>query len=76
MTTVPGYEEDFMILGITSPNAVFGGFKLAPWSERDITQFEVQPLLNAELNKVTGLQTAVFRDRPCRARAAVFPSSL
>jgi len=60
MTTVPGYEEDFMILGITSPNAVFGGFKLAPWSERDITQFEVQPLLNAELNKVTGLQTAVF----------------
>ncbi len=60
MATVPGYEEDFMILGITSPNAVFGGFKLAPWGERDITQFEAQPALNAELNKVTGLQVAVF----------------
>ncbi|MDY6797826.1 MAG: efflux RND transporter permease subunit [Pseudomonadota bacterium] len=60
METVPGYEEDFMILGITSPNAVFGGFKMAPWSERDISQFEVQPKLAAELKKVTGLQTAVF----------------
>lgn len=60
MSEVPGYNEDFMILGITSPNAVFGGFKLAPWSEREISQFEVQPMLDAELKKVTGLQTAVF----------------
>lgn len=60
MSGVPGYNEDFMILGITSPNAVFGGFKLAPWSEREISQFEVQPMLDSELKKVTGLQTAVF----------------
>jgi multidrug efflux pump len=60
MAGVPGYNEDFMILGITSPNAVFGGFKLAPWSERKISQFEVQPMLDSELKKVTGLQTAVF----------------
>ncbi|WP_372958018.1 efflux RND transporter permease subunit [Marinobacter sp.] len=60
MSTVDGYKEDFMILGITGPNEVFGGFKLAPWSERDISQFDVQPLLNAELNKVTGLEIAVF----------------
>lgn len=60
MSTVPGYNEDFMIIGITSPNAVFGGFKMAPWSERDISQFDVQPLLQQELSNVTGLQTAVF----------------
>jgi multidrug efflux pump len=60
METVPGYNEDFMILGITGPNAVFGGFKMAPWGERDISQFEAQPLLNEELKNVTGLQTAVF----------------
>jgi len=60
MATVPGYEEDFMILGITGPNAVFGGFKMAPWSEREISQFEVQPMLQQELAKVTGLQIAVF----------------
>ena len=60
IASVPGYHEDFMILGITSPNAVFGGFKMAPWSERDISQFEAQPLLDKELKNVTGLQTAVF----------------
>lgn len=60
MSTVAGYQEDFMILGITGPNEVFGGFKMASWSEREISQFDVQPVLNAELGKVTGLQTAVF----------------
>ena len=60
MSTVPGYNEDFMILGITAPNAVFGGFKMKPWGERDISQFEAQPLLDQALKNVTGLQTAVF----------------
>ncbi|MDX1633593.1 MAG: efflux RND transporter permease subunit [Marinobacter sp.] len=60
MSTLPGYNEDFQIVGITGPNAVFGGFKMAPWSQREITQFEVQPMLQEELKKVTGLQTAVF----------------
>ncbi|MCL7943213.1 efflux RND transporter permease subunit [Marinobacter sp. ATCH36] len=60
MSTVPGYNEDFMILGITAPNAVFGGFKMEPWGDRDISQFEAQPLLDKELKNVTGLETAVF----------------
>ncbi|MEX0604679.1 MAG: efflux RND transporter permease subunit [Marinobacter sp.] len=60
MAGIEGYNEDFMILGITGPNAVFGGFKMAPWGEREISQFEVQPKLQEELSKVTGLQTAVF----------------
>lgn len=60
MSKLPGYNEDFMVIGFTGPNAVFGGYKMKPWSERDVSQFEVQPILNAELKKVTGLQTAVF----------------
>ncbi|MGO1460796.1 MAG: efflux RND transporter permease subunit [Marinobacter sp.] len=60
IATVPGYQEDFMIIGITAPNAVFGGFKMEPWSKRDVSQFEVQPKLDAELKHVTGLQTAAF----------------
>ena len=60
LTTVPGYKDDFMIIGITGPNAVFGGFKMAPWSEREISQFEAQPQVDAELKNITGLQTAVF----------------
>ncbi|QCF26714.1 efflux RND transporter permease subunit [Hydrocarboniclastica marina] len=58
--TLPGYDETFMLLGVTSPNAVFGGFKMKPWSEREVGQSEVQPLLQQELSKVTGLRTAVF----------------
>lgn len=58
--SIPGYDETFMLLGVTSPNAVFGGFKMKPWSERDISQFEVQPHLQQELSEVTGLRTAVF----------------
>ncbi|MBZ2169177.1 efflux RND transporter permease subunit [Marinobacter sp. F4216] len=60
MSQLPGYSEDFMIIGFTGPNAVFGGYKLEPWSQREVSQFEVQPMLDAELKKVTGLQTAVF----------------
>ncbi|MGF2687703.1 efflux RND transporter permease subunit [Marinobacter sp. DUT-3] len=60
MEQVPGYSEDFMILGITAPNAVFGGFKMETWENRDLSMFEVQPQLDGALKQITGLQTAVF----------------
>ncbi len=57
---LPGYDESFMLLGALSPNTVFGGFKLAPWDERDISQFEVEPMLQQSVGEVTGLRTSVF----------------
>ncbi|WP_111494331.1 efflux RND transporter permease subunit [Marinobacter bohaiensis] len=57
---VPGYDQSFMLLGITNPNEAFGGFKMKSWSERDISQFEVQPILQQRMAGITGLQTAVF----------------
>ncbi|MDW5375516.1 efflux RND transporter permease subunit [Halomonas sp. HP20-15] len=57
---IDGYDETFMILGGTSADTVFGGFKMKPWSERDISQMEVMPPLQAALGRVTGLQTAAF----------------
>lgn len=60
MSGVDGYNEDFMLLGVLGPNTVFGGFKMAPWSQRDISQFAVQPNLQGALGQVTGLDTAVF----------------
>jgi multidrug efflux pump len=57
---VPGYDETFMLVGMTSPNAVFGGFKMKPWSERDISQFEVMPELQASVAEITGLKIALF----------------
>ncbi|AKS41247.1 efflux RND transporter permease subunit [Wenzhouxiangella marina] len=57
---LPGYDESFMLLGALSPNTVFGGFKLKPWDERDISQFEVEPMLQGAVSEVTGLRTSVF----------------
>jgi multidrug efflux pump len=57
---LPGYDESFMLLGLQSPNTVFGGFKLKPWDEREISQFEVEPQMQAAVSEVTGLRTSVF----------------
>ncbi|TDX29038.1 multidrug efflux pump [Modicisalibacter xianhensis] len=57
---VEGYNETFMILGGMSADTVFGGFKMLPWSERDISQMTVLPNVQAALSQVTGLQTAAF----------------
>lgn len=57
---IPGYEESFMLLGAMSPNTVFGGFKLKPWDERDVSQFDVEPQLQQAVSTVTGLRTSVF----------------
>ena len=57
---VPGYDETFMLVGMGSSNAVFGGFKMKPWSERDISQFDIMPELQASVAEITGLKTALF----------------
>jgi multidrug efflux pump len=57
---VPGYDETFMLVGMTSSDAVFGGFKMKPWSERDISQFDIMPQLQASVANITGLKTALF----------------
>jgi multidrug efflux pump len=57
---VPGYDETFMLVGMASPNAVFGGFKMKPWSERDISQFDIMPQLQESVAQITGLKTALF----------------
>ncbi|MEX0915373.1 MAG: efflux RND transporter permease subunit [Wenzhouxiangellaceae bacterium] len=57
---LPGYHQSFMLLGSFGPNTVFGGFKLKPWEERDVSQFEVQPMLQQAVSDVTGLRTSIF----------------
>ncbi|MBB3189123.1 efflux RND transporter permease subunit [Halomonas cerina] len=60
MEQIEGYHESFMILGGTSADTIFGGFKMEPWSQREVSQMEVMPNLQAALSRVTGLQTAAF----------------
>jgi multidrug efflux pump len=57
---MPGYDESFMLLGSFGPDTVFGGFKLKPWDEREVSQFEVQPKLQEAVSDVTGLRTSIF----------------
>ncbi|KAA8980740.1 MULTISPECIES: efflux RND transporter permease subunit [Gammaproteobacteria] len=71
--TLPGYEESFMLMGATAPNEVFGGFKLKPSSEREISQFEVQPMLQEEMDRVTGLRVATFPRPPLPASGGGLP---
>ena len=70
---LPGYEESFMLMGATAPNEVFGGFKLTPSSEREISQFEVQPMLQEEMDRVTGLRVATFPPPPLPASGGGLP---
>ncbi len=59
--TVPEYEDSFLFLGMGGDNStVFGGFKMAPASERERSQMQVQPELQQAVAKNAGLQIAVF----------------
>jgi len=61
---LPGYDESFMLLGMLDPNTVFGGFKMKPWDEREVSQFEVEPMLQQAVAEVTGLRTSIFTRPP------------
>jgi len=59
--TIPEYHESFFLLGREGdPSTVFGGFKMPPPSERARAQMDVQPELQQKLDRIAGLQIAVF----------------
>jgi len=58
---IPEYQESFYILGQGSePNVIFGGFKMPPVSQRERSQMEVMPDVQAALAKNPGFDIAVF----------------
>lgn len=59
--TIPEYKESFLLLGFQkSTNVVFGGFKMPSANERHRSQMEIQPELQAKVDKVAGFKTAVI----------------
>jgi multidrug efflux pump len=60
MEALDGYHETFMIIGQGGGNTVFGGFKMANFADRDVSQFEILPPLQGALSQVAGLQSAAF----------------
>ena len=55
--TIPEYKEHFLVNGMDGVHVGFGGFRLKSWEERDRSQMEVLPELQAKLNEIPGIKT-------------------
>ncbi|MBF8733250.1 MULTISPECIES: multidrug efflux RND transporter permease subunit [Pseudomonas] len=58
--TFPEYYSSFQINGFNGVQSGIGGFLLKPWNERERTQMELLPLVQAKLEEVGGLQIFGF----------------
>ena len=56
----PEYYSSFQINGFNGVQSGIGGFLLKPWNERERTQMELLPLVQAKLEEVGGLQIFGF----------------
>ena len=60
LSTLPEDHETFLFLGMGGTNSLFGGMKMDPPAMRDRFILEVLPDAQAALNRVAGMQAAVF----------------
>lgn len=58
--TFPEYYSSFQINGFNGVQSGIGGFLLKPWNERERTQMELLPLVQAKLEEIGGLQIFGF----------------
>ena len=49
-----------MALGASGNNTLTSGMMLKPWSQRNLTQMQLTPMIQEKLNSITGLQLAAF----------------
>ncbi|PAU56648.1 multidrug efflux protein [Pseudomonas sp. PIC25] len=56
----PEYYSSFQINGFNGVQSGIGGFLLKPWDERERTQMELLPLVQAKLDQIPGLQIFGF----------------
>ena len=73
----PETKRVFQINGISfsgaADNALIGGMRLKPWSQRNITQMALMPELQQKLNELTGVQAAAFAKPSLPGSAGGFP---
>src|SRR5439155_1230246 len=63
-TTFPENERVFQLDGINGLNSSIIGMGLKPWDERKRTSNQLQPLVQAGLDKITGGLIAAFQLPP------------
>ncbi|WP_372874129.1 multidrug efflux RND transporter permease subunit [Pseudomonas sp.] len=56
----PEYYSSFQINGFNGVQSGIGGFLLTPWNERERTQMEILPQVQARLDRIAGLQIFGF----------------
>ncbi|TFF41239.1 multidrug efflux RND transporter permease subunit, partial [Pseudomonas sp. RIT623] len=56
----PEYYSSFQINGFNGVQSGIGGFLLKPWNERERTQMQLLPLVQAQLEQIGGLQIFGF----------------
>ncbi len=60
-----GYSKSFMITGFSPTgggnNGLMAGMHLVSWSKRSMSTMEMQPILQNQMNRIPGLQLAVFQ---------------
>ncbi|MNF48352.1 Efflux pump membrane transporter BepE [compost metagenome] len=56
----PEYYSSFQINGFNGVQSGIGGFLLTPWNEREHTQMEILPQVQARLDRIAGLQIFGF----------------
>lgn len=73
----PQTNHVFQINGISFSgaidNALIGGMKLKPWSQRSVTQMALMPKVQQKLDKLTGVQAAAFAKPSLPGSAGGFP---
>lgn len=59
--TIPEYKESFLIMGFGGDTSrIFSGFKMPSTFDRQRSQSEIQPELQAKVGQIAGFQTAVI----------------
>ena len=73
----PETQQVFQINGISFSgavdNALIGGMRLVPWSQRSVTQMALMPEVQQKLNHLTGVQAAAFAKPSLPGSAGGYP---
>lgn len=70
---IPEEYNTFLFLGQGSPSTTFGGLKLSPPSARERSIMQIQPEVQAALNRIPGMQAASFPKPSLPGSARGFP---
>ncbi|MDR3451029.1 MAG: efflux RND transporter permease subunit [Alphaproteobacteria bacterium] len=62
--TVTAYPETGHVFQLDAQSRYIAGMRLVPWNERTRTTNDLQPLVQADLNKLAGVRSAVFQPPP------------